>query len=216
MTECPTCWGTGFVKGWGGPCSKGCPIPTQKQGLSSVTNSDDLDTDTFYGVGTSAPEEVFKRAKAALDLEDQFIAPKVFPKMVQGRYVPNPAGNPFSPPPQQSIRSIGAWSMGYLRIDWKGEEITFRHKLHAEVETFTLSRLQGAVPGVTYTPSSNHLAAQFLINSDPKALAETVMFRAILPHFPDSIRNHCSLYETSVIKALTEIFDTYFNQGTKP
>lgn len=23
--ECPECWGTSFTKGWGAPCSRGCP-----------------------------------------------------------------------------------------------------------------------------------------------------------------------------------------------
>lgn len=37
MTDCPECWGTGFFKGWGVSCSKGCsnearvelPIPAK-------------------------------------------------------------------------------------------------------------------------------------------------------------------------------------------
>lgn len=33
MTECATCWGTGFVSGFGGPCTEGCPAPTEKVGL---------------------------------------------------------------------------------------------------------------------------------------------------------------------------------------
>lgn len=212
MTECSTCWGTGRYKGWGAPCAEGCPIPTKKQGLSSVTNSDDLDTDAFYGVGASAPEEIYKRAKAASDLEDQFIAPKIFPKGTPA----SPAGNPFSPPPKPTITSSGDWRFGYLYITWREEEITFSHKLHSDVELLTMSRKQGAVPGVSYTPPSNHLASQFLIQPDPKALAQTIMSKVIRSHFKVTIRNRCSLYETSVIRTLTEIFTHYFNQGNQP
>lgn len=28
--ECDVCWGTGFYKGYGGPCSRGCLIPGEK------------------------------------------------------------------------------------------------------------------------------------------------------------------------------------------
>lgn len=35
MADCKTCWGTGFVKGWGAPCPEGCKPPIEKKGLAA-------------------------------------------------------------------------------------------------------------------------------------------------------------------------------------
>ncbi len=70
MTNCNTCWGTGFYHGIGGPCKEGCKPPTKKHGLSAVTNSDAATGGLVIGVdpapGLDSYAELFKPGQYTL------------------------------------------------------------------------------------------------------------------------------------------------------